>query len=333
MKEETKILFLSHSPHKVHLEFAKQINARIKIIPFDRFIKTSKRYPFLKCLHPLISFFYSLTLKFKEKIILVDGGSSLYIAFFLKLYHPKIKVIYLDADLFILNLKKANFLERAFKKLILKCVDGVISVSQMNKKETSVILNVPIEICNPYPARVEPIKMERKNYGLYVGRLDPDKNIKRILQVGLACPYFEKMIIIGEGALENYIKAESEKYDKLRYLGTKENVGRYYSQCKFLIHLPDKDPHPCTTMEAAQCGCFPIISRGVGTNYLFDDIFIVKNPDDSTEINEKIKYILEHEEEMRKLLEKSILKIESKEQSLKNFKDKFENILNKLNGN
>ncbi|MBA7716001.1 hypothetical protein ES703_125060 [subsurface metagenome] len=297
MKEKAKVLFLSHNPHKVHLEFAKQINARIKITPFDRFIKISKKYHFLKYLYPLISFLYSLNFKLKEKIILVDGGSSLYIVSFLKLYYPKIKIIYLDADLFILSLRKTNIIEKTFKKLILKCVDAVISVSEMNKEEASNI-NVPIEVCNPYPAKVRPIKTERKNYGLYVGRLDPDKNIKRILQIGLACPYLRKMIIIGEGTLEDYVEAKSKKYDKLRYLGPKKDVDRYYSQCKFLIHIPDKDPHPCTTMEAAKCGCFPIISKGVGTKYLFDDVFIIRDPNNFTEINKKIKYILEHEKEI-----------------------------------
>ena len=331
MKEKTKVLFLSHRPHRVHLNFARQINAQIKITPFDKFIKISKKYPFLKYLHPLISFLYSLKFKVKEKTILVDGGSSLYIAAFLKLYYPKIKIIYLDADLFILILNEANIAERTFKKLILTCIDAVISVSEMNKEAASNVLNVPIEVCNPYPTKVTPLKIKRKNYGLYVGRLDPDKNIKRILQFGLECPYFRRFIVIGDGALKDYVEAKSKKYNKVKYLGIRKDVAKYYSQCKFLIHIPDKDPYPCTTMEAAESGCFPIISRGVGSKYLFDDIFIIEEPNNFTEINKRIKYILGHEKDVGKLLKKSIPRIVNREQSLKNFKNKFKKILNNLN--
>jgi len=331
MDNKTLVLFLSHHPHQVHLEFAGQIKARISIIPLGGFVRLAKKCSLFRYFYPVASLFYSFTLKLEEKIILVDGGSSLYIAFFLKLRYPKIKIVYLDADLFILNLRQANILEKKFKKLILSCVDAVISVSAMNSQAAAPVLNVPLEICPPYPAKIRPVETERRNYGLYVGRLDPDKNIKRILRIGLACPDLEKIIIVGEGVLENYVRAQAKKYDKLRYDGPQRDVSRYYSQCKFLIHLADKDPHPCTTMEAAQGGCFPIISEGTGTKYLFDDIFIVNDPDNSAEINEKIKYILEHETEARKLLEQSLPNIMSKEQSLKNFKDKFEKILNQLN--
>jgi len=325
-----KVLFLSHNPHEVHLNFSKTIKARIKIIPFDKFISLSKRYPVLNYLYPIISFFYSFLISVKEDYVLVEGGSSLYVAKFLKFWHPKIKIILLDEDLFILKLRKINNLQNIFKKFILNSVDGIISASYMNKKAASKLLDVPIEIVIPYPKQIKKIKISRKNYGLYVGRLDPDKNIKRIVNFGLQCPYFEKFIIIGDGIFKKWVIEKSRKNKKLEFFGRKDNVQDYYSECKFLVHIPNYDPHPCTTMESAQCGCFPIVSKGVGSKYLFDDIFIIDNPRNFAEINNHIKYIVDNNQKAANLLVKSLKKIPKKEKTLKQFKKTFERIVSKI---
>jgi glycosyltransferase involved in cell wall biosynthesis len=189
---------------------------------------------------------------------------------------------------------------------------------------------VPVEICHPYPKEIEPGDVKRKNYGLYVGRLDPDKNIKRIVKFGLQCPFFEKFIVVGSGSCEGWLIKNSRRYKKLVFLGRRDNVQDYYSECKFLVHLPDKDPHPCVTMEAAQCGCFPLISEGVGSGYLFDKRFIVENSSDFNEVNRKIKYILDNENESRKLLNKSLKMIPSKEESLISFRDAFQKMVSEV---
>jgi glycosyltransferase involved in cell wall biosynthesis len=320
-----KTLFLSHNPHEVHLEFAKSINAKIKITNLDWFVWLYKKISFVGYFYPIISLIFSFFIKVKEDILLVDGGSSLYLAVFLKLKNPRIKIIYLDGDL---SFYKYNLNKSPAKKLQLfffKKIDAVISVSEKNK-EYAKFLNIPIEVVNPYPKQIEKTNIERKNYGLYVGRLDPDKDVKRIVEFGLQCPYFEKFIIIGDGVYRRYIQNLSQKNKKLIYLEQREDVAKFYSECKFLVHIPDYDPHPCTTMEAALCGCFPIISKGIGTDYLFDDIFIVTNPEDFKEINEKVKYILENEKKAKKLLTELTKKFPTKKEAIKNFKKSFNNL-------
>ena len=201
------------------------------------------------------------------------------------------------------------------------------TVSEQNKRFISRYLKKPIEVCNPYPKDVKKRNLKRNNRGLYVGRLDPDKNIKRVLNFGLRCPYFERFIIIGDGTLKNYVRQKAKRHKKIIHLGKRDDVDNYYSQCRFLVHLPDSDPHPCTTMEAAVCGCFPIISKGVGSRYLFDNVFIINNPDNFREINERIAYINKNEIVLRRSLNKSVKRFPTREKSIKEFKDKFESVV------
>jgi len=323
-------LFLSHHPHEAHLNFAKQINARIKIIPFNKYINLMKKYYFLNYFYPTVSLIYSFFTRIKSNVLVIDGGSSLYVAAFLKMRNRKLKIVYLDADLLFCNIIKSRKLPSFSLEFSLKMIDAVISISEKNKKYARQFLKIPIKVCSPYPKEVKKENIIRENYGLYIGRLDPDKNIKRVIDFGLQCPYFEKFIIIGGGVLEDYVKRISRKYKKIVYFGKRKNVAKYYSQCKFLIHIPDLDPHPCITMEAAMCGCYPIISKGVGTKYLFDKIFIIDNPNDSVEINKKIKFILDNENKTKKLLYTAIKKFPTKQESLKDFKNKFEKIIKQI---
>ena len=323
------VLFLSHNPHEVHLNFARAVGARVEVLPFDESVRRGKHHPAFKLLHPLQSFLYSKKLKVKEDVLLVDGGSSIFTAAFLKMRYKHLKLVYIDGDLFILTLSKNNFLTKIVKKFFLKRIDAIISVSEMNKDEASKYLTVPIEVAEPYPQPVCQNKNGRKNYGLYVGRLDPDKNIDRIIDFGLNSPFLEKFIVVGEGTLSDYIKEKASVNKKLVYVGETGNISKYYSECKFLVHLPDFDPHPCTTMEAAECGCYPLISEGVGSKYLFDEMFIV-NANDFDEVNDKIDYILKHDVEVKKSLEKTVEKIPSKSDSIKKFKLKFDTVMGEI---
>ncbi len=328
-----KVVYLTHGPHEVHLNFAKRVNAEVKTINLHNLINLQRKYPFIKYIYPVISLLYIPKLDEKTKVLLVDGWAFMYIAAFLKIQHPDIKIIYLDADLFMHNFNLGTCLGKKLNQKVIDKIDGIISVSELNKKAISSLTKAPIYVCSPYPKKIKKMKIKRKNCGLYVGRLDPDKNIDRIIEFGIQCPFLEKMIVIGDGNLKNYVKKMSDKYPKLIYLGKKKDPSKYYNQCKFLIHIPNADPHPCTTIEAAIVGCFPIVSEGVGSKYLFDKLFIVKNPDNFEEINNKIKFILNNEEKAKKILKKSLKKILTKEKALAHFKKTFNKLLNEKRKN
>lgn len=326
------ILFLSHAPHEAHVGFANAVGAKIKILPFDGYVRAIKKYPILGgYLFALISLLYSLYIRVHEDILLIDGGTSLFVGVFLKKRYKKIKLIYLDADMLFYSLHKNRESKDGRLKFIFNAIDGVISVSPSHKKYVSSFLDVPLQVCAPYPKNVHRTGVERKNYGLYVGRLDPDKNIQRIIEFSLQYPYFEKFIVVGDGALRAYVEKKAKKNSKLAYVGWQKDVEKYYNICKFLIHTPDYDPHPTTTMEAAICGCFPIISRGTGSQYLFEEIFVVNDPKNYNAVKQKIAYIMENDTEAMASLSRSIARFPTKESSLGEFRNAFQTILSQTN--
>ncbi len=322
-----KILFLSHSPHEAHLGFAEAVGARVKILPLEKFARAIQAYPVIGGgTYALLSFLRGLCMREQADILIVDGGLPIPTAFALKKKYKDLKIIYLDADLFLYSLRS----RRTEWGTLLHAIDGIISVSEEHKKHVPSFINVPIRICPPYPKDVRDRGTPRKNYGLYVGRLDPDKNIKRIIDFGLQCPYFEKFIVVGDGLFRPRVLQTALKNNKLQYVGWQKNVEEYYNLCSFLIHIPDHDPHPTATMEAALCGCFPVISGGVGTKYLFDEIFIVNDPNNFDEINQKIKFVLDHKDAARALLQEAVKKIPRKDDSLRCFRKAFFEIIREL---
>ena len=327
-----KVLFISHNPHQCHLEFAKSVNAKIAVLPFKKYVTVMKSNKLLGYFYPIICLFHSFFFKFDENILLVEGGSSLYTAVFLKNRNKNIKIIYLDCDLLFYNLSKLS--KKNIKKVILKQfikkIDAIISVSEKNKEYALNFSNKPIQVAEPFCKDCKKITHERKNYGLYIGRLDSEKNIKRIVEFGLQCPYFEKFIIVGDGSLKKYVQKIAKNNSKILYFDKTDDVEKFYSQCSFLIHIPNFDPYVCTAIEAARCGCFPIMSEKIGASYLFDEIFTIKNPDDFEEVNKKIYFIKTNKEESEKKLEESLRKIPTKEESIKNFEKNFNILLIKI---
>ena len=322
-KKESGILFLSHDPHFAHLTFAKSINAKIKIIPFKKYISLSKKIKILFYFYPFLSFVYALFLKTKEKTLLVDGSSSFYVAVFLKILKKAKKIVYLDGDSFFYYLQKRKKLTNYFVKFLVKFIDAIISVSSLSKNYASKFSNAPIKIVYPFCKKIKKMNVKRENYGLFLGRLDPEKNIKKIINFALNCPYFEEFWIVGEGVFENYVKKISKRFPKIKYFGKQKNVDFFYNKCKFLIHISEFDPFPCVPLEAAQAYCFPFISENCGNKDFFDEFFIIKNLDDFQEMNNKIKLILEDEEKYKKILEKTIQKIPKKEKQIKKFINYF----------
>ncbi|MFT4303133.1 MAG: glycosyltransferase [Candidatus Woesearchaeota archaeon] len=276
------VSFISHDPHNVHLEYAKCVGAKFKQSGMRWFVNLYKKFAFIRIFMPFISFIYSYKIKTDSDILLLDGGSSLFIGYYLKKRNPKLKLIYLDGDLIFYKTVHGNnsFFQYMKDKLlfkITKCINGVISVSNQNKTMISQYVNCNIKVCVPYVRDMKKLKIKRQNYALYVGRLDPDKNISRIISFCLGCEDIKKLIVIGNGSEKCKIEKLSKLNNKILYLGEITNVNKYYYMCKYLIHLPDYDPHPVVVMEALKCGCIPILSKGVGSNYFVPKEYILSN--------------------------------------------------------
>ena len=323
-----KVLFLSHDPHPVHTAFADSVGARYYQTQLKKFVACTKTVRWTGHFYAPYSFLYSLFIRVKEDVVLIDGGASLYVALGLKLRNWRLKLMYLDGDTMFYSLHQAKSYQKYLAYKLLTLLDAVISVSDLN--QSYVTIAVPKAVCVPFPAAVQSANIQRQQYGLYVGRLDPDKKVMEVITFALQCPIFEKFVVVGDGVLRPEIEKLAATNPKLQYEGWQKDVAYYYSQCSFLIHLPDHDPHPTVTMEAALCGCFPIMSPGTGSKYLFDPVFTASDPADFTALNDKITYISHNQTRMRALLRDSLAKVPTRESSIAHFLQSFDVLLKQI---
>lgn len=323
-----KVLFLSHDPHPVHTAFADSVGAKHYRTHLKKFVAYTKTWRLTGHFYAPYSFLYSLCIRVKEDVVLIDGGASLYVALGLKLRNRHLKLVYLDGDTMFYSLHHAKAYQKFLAHKLLTLLDAVISVSKLNQSYVSI--NVPKAVCVPFPAPVQPAAIPRQPYGLYVGRLDPDKNVMDAIAFGLQCPTFEKFVVVGDGVLRPEIEKLAATNPKLQNEGWQKDVTYYYSQCSFLVHLPDHDPHPTVTMEAALCGCFPIISPGTGSSYLFDPIFTASDPTEFAALNDKIAHISHNQEAMHQHLKDSLTKIPTRASSINHFQQSFDSLLKQI---
>ena len=119
-RKQMRVLLLSHEPHKCHLAFAKSVNAKIKVMPIKWYAGLAQKLPLLGYFYPFVSLLYSLLIRVKRNILLVEGGSSLYVAAFLKMMNKRIKIVYMDVDLMFYNLTKRNLIIRKLQSVFFK---------------------------------------------------------------------------------------------------------------------------------------------------------------------------------------------------------------------
>lgn len=323
-------LFLTHAPHQAHLAFAKSIRARVVILPFATFVASMKQRPWLKPLYPLLTFGYALCIAAPEDVVVIDGGSSLFASLALKFRKPTRTLIYLDADLLFYDLAHKSRWKKKIWALLLQPITGIITVSELNKRY--IFLSTPIYVCPPFSEPVPTSSTPKQNnVGLYVGRLDPEKRIDRTIAFALSCPTIERFYIVGDGVLRDYVSGLAKQHEKLMFVGSTNNVGQYYAQARFFIHLPDHDPHPVTTLEAEDYNCFPLLSPGCGTAYLFHERFILDDPDNFTVGHQKIHNMRDDTSGTLSLLQESKRKRLEKAASIRCFKTAFHAILSQSN--
>jgi glycosyltransferase involved in cell wall biosynthesis len=335
-KKEMKVAFVTHVRHQAIEEtYANSVKARIIHLPkLYEYTQLTIKRKIIIILFIIRSLYESFKLiKIKEEIIIFNGGTNAGLIPLIAKFNKNKKIVYLDADLLIYNLSKETGLlgkikKFIFKEIIFKNVNYVVSVSEINFEiAKKYFYKTPFMVCHSFK-RIKNIPIKRKNYGLYIGRLDPDKNIAKTISIGLNCPYFNKFIVIGKGAYENELKKLSKVNTKLIYIPYIKDPSKYYNLCKFLIHLPEQDPHPCTTMEAASARCIPIISKGTGTKYLFNKKFIVNDSNNQEEINNLIKNINSDYKHYVNELKKTNKNLPKLEHTSMNFKKALNEVIN-----
>lgn len=151
-----------------------------------------------------------------------------------------------------------------------------------------------------------PLSGEKKYDFLYVGTLEKRKQIPMIVD---ACANLKNMgykfnfAIVGSGEDDEVVSAQIKKYkleDVVFQLGYQSDVLSYYHQAKYFIMASRNEGIPCAMMEAMSCDLIALVPdvadiadvvKEKDTGFIMDDVTV-------DIITDKMKYILDHKDEM-----------------------------------
>ncbi len=212
----------------------------------------------------------------REDIIHVQRPDHV-IPFFFK--RNKIVLTLHGAHIKNVKLNKGKFAYLFYKMLqniAFKRANLIIPVSKDTEdyfKKTSNLLDKKTVIIPPGVSKTfrpldkaalrEKYKIKEKHVLVYVGRIDPEKNVDLIaenLKGEDIC-----LLIAGTGSEQHKIEALAKQYENIRYLGKvpNENLAEIYNLGDALVMLSEYEGMPTVVLESLTCGV-PVISTDVG---------------------------------------------------------------------
>jgi glycosyltransferase involved in cell wall biosynthesis len=98
---------------------------------------------------------------------------------------------------------------------------------------------------------------------LFVGRLEPEKGIRIVLEAARNLPDNLQWIIVGEGKDEIALKEKVADLERIKFLGAlnRLELNTIYQQCHFLLLPSLSEGFPKVISEACGFGCIPIVSN------------------------------------------------------------------------
>jgi glycosyltransferase involved in cell wall biosynthesis len=181
---------------------------------------------------------------------------------------------------------------------------------------------------------VPPVQSEPGTYGLYVGRLSPEKRIRVLIQCWRSLPEEMPLRIVGDGPMRQRL-VEAAKGTGIRFLGQypREEVMRAMLGARFLV-FPSQwyEVFPITILEAFACGLPVIASRlGVMPEMVRDgDTGLLFAPGDVEDLNAKVRWAWSHDAEMREMGRRARLEFQARytpEENLKQLLEIYTSVL------
>lgn len=200
---------------------------------------------------------------------------------------------------------------------ILKKALFVFTVSEFCKNELIEAYKIPEEkIRVLYPGVSEifkPLNLERENFILYVGNIQPYKNLKNLLKAYQILRKNKKeleLFIVGVRD-ERVFKNEEFKefnFEGVKFLGYKKDkeLLELYNKARCLILPSFYETFGFPVLEAMACGCPVVASKIPALLEVAKDSALFVNPYDSEELAYAIKEILENENLRKILIQKGI---------------------------
>ena len=246
------------------------------------------------------------------------------------------KTIYVVHDLIVFTSEgrrlplKSRIVEKVFMRKALRRADLIVAVSENTKRDILHHVNLPeekVKVIYEAPApifrRMKPDHSIlsrydlRKNFILYVGTIEPRKNLKLLVDAYKMLPESVRdefmLVFVGK---KGWDYGEVLKY-------ADENLGAYYF--RFLGYVPDEDlvhiynaahifVYPSfyegfglPVLEAMSCGVPVIVSKVSSLPEIVGDNGILIDPSDACELETALERLLDNEE-LRKGLSTRALK-------------------------
>jgi glycosyltransferase involved in cell wall biosynthesis len=166
----------------------------------------------------------------------------------------------------------------------------------------------------------------KREYGLFVGRLSPEKRVSTVLQAWDRISHPIPMLVIGGGPDLHGLKqqAETHRLDQVRFLGQlpRNETLEAIQKARFLVFSSEwYENFPVTIAEAFACGTPVIASRLGAMKEIIDhgQSGLHFNPGDPDDLARIVEWSWAHPEELRAMGQKARRVYESKYTAATNY--------------
>ncbi len=197
-----------------------------------------------------------------------------------------IRFLYPRADLILANSKGNE--------------EDLIEVFKINAQKCRLLYNAT-DLEGIEKKAKEPLDL-RDRFILSVGRLDEGKNHKVLIKAYARLQTDLKLVILGEGPLEDELKRLIESLDlkdKVLLLGFHSNPYKYMSRCEVFAFASSFEGFSNVLIEALACGCAVVCTEHrSGAKELFgkDEYGLLVRVNDEDSLFEGLKLMLEDED-------------------------------------
>lgn len=166
------------------------------------------------------------------------------------------------------NFPRGNISNReSFERFLRSSFKGAACVSKVTERSMSCFFSITETVNHSIPVNEYKNKdsYSRNHKYVYIGRLEPVKNIQLIIDtfkdINTASIDF-----IGYGALEEDVKSASAKYENIHYLGkwSKEQIKNNLFEYDFLVLPSLEEPFGIVLLESLAAGVPCIVSNALG---------------------------------------------------------------------
>ncbi len=312
--------------HYASLEYlCKQYNIDLKYYEFSflkNFIKSIIKLDSNLFKKQISNFKFLISLWFtKNKKIILGMAPYDYRLFFLRYFFKKHNIYYHTSwtkwdRTFYPKKRFVNFkLFFLWEKFLKYEIKYIFSVSNYTKQ--SLIKNLSINdedisvVYHSLNSRIFYYKnLEKTNDFIYAGRLVKEKGIKELIEI--FSQKKERLIIVGDGVLKDFVKSQAKLYDNIIYMNkvSQDELSHLFNISKFLILNSKKSSFweelfGMVIIEAMACGVIPVVVNHSGPKEILDnEIGFLYEEEDLSGVLKKISNINESEI-LTKCIEKS----------------------------